>query len=48
VVKLGNKYSLYGEKQQVVGRRHGKRPLEGPNSKWKDSIKMNLRNVVTM
>jgi hypothetical protein len=46
-MRLGGACSMYGEGRGVyrvlVGKPEGKRPLGGPNCRWEDNIRMDLR-----
>jgi hypothetical protein len=46
---MGGACNTYGERRVVyrvmVGKREGKRPLGRPRHRWKDNIKMDLRQV---
>jgi hypothetical protein len=47
--EMGRSCSMHGEKKEayriLVGTTGGKRPLGRPRCKWKDNIKMNLRET---
>jgi hypothetical protein len=42
VARMGEGRNLY---RVLVGKPEGKRPLERPNSRWEDEIRMDLREI---